>query len=864
MRFFNRLAVLSFAICISSPSFGQAPSKIEVTAGKEYEMSSFGRFFFGTHWRDLWTTPFQAEVLDLQNFAGGLTPHARGGGFQTLSLRFKGGDGRYYKFRSIDKDPRKLLLPELQETFVAEMVKDQISTSHPFSAVIAAPLLNAVGVLNAVPRIVVMPNDERLGEHRPVFGGLLGTLEEHPDDTDEGVTFAGAEKVVGTFTLLEKMDEDNDEQVDAIEFLKARLMDLLIGDWDRHTDQWRWARYTSNGKHIWKPIPRDRDQAFCMYDGLIPAVVGRAVAQVEGYGYDYPKISDLTWSGRYLDRRILPRVERRVWDSLASFIQQAITDDVIERAVALQPKEWLAKAPFDLAGMIKSRRDKLHDAKEDFYRWSIKYMDLYCSDKDEFVQVLRESDESVFVTLSKRDKKTGAAKGPPFFAQRYFTNETKDIRIHLLGGDDAVVIAGEVDCSILVQIIGGKGQDAILDRSKVNGYLFSFLPIPDAEEKTLLYDAGKKSEIIEGPSTSVSRRKLPDPQTTEAKYEPPIENRGHDWRYGPIFGFSSDDGLIFGLGPILYEFGFAVEPYVYRQHLAGAYAFGAMAPQLTYRGDFYRLIPGFHTTIIGTFTELSIRNFFGQGNETHWSEALQDKSYYRVHQQLASLSAGLEYYLTKRGSVHVDASFSYADITAKDSSYLAKNAPSFIGVTTTLGVTGGIRFDSRDNVAYTQSGMFVEANATHFPSIREGMQPFTKSKINARAYLAPLSRLTFVLRAGVEKLWGDYPFYHAAFLGGENSLRGFVRERFSGDASLFGALDTRIRIGRAKLLLPAEYGLSLFGETGRVFLRGEDSQAWHISYGGGLWASFIHRMFTLSATVARSRETMAVFVTAGI
>ncbi len=36
--------------------------------------------------------------------------------------------------------------------------------------------------------------------------------------------------------------------VDARAYLRARLMDVLIGDWDRHLEQWRWARYENDGE----------------------------------------------------------------------------------------------------------------------------------------------------------------------------------------------------------------------------------------------------------------------------------------------------------------------------------------------------------------------------------------------------------------------------------------------------------------------------------------------------------------------------------------------------------------------------------------------------------------------------------------
>ena len=58
----------------------------------------------------------KVEVLDLNNFAGGLVPIKRGGGLQTKSLRFIGADGRIWKFRSLDKDPSKVLPEDVKES----------------------------------------------------------------------------------------------------------------------------------------------------------------------------------------------------------------------------------------------------------------------------------------------------------------------------------------------------------------------------------------------------------------------------------------------------------------------------------------------------------------------------------------------------------------------------------------------------------------------------------------------------------------------------------------------------------------------------------------------------------------------------
>jgi hypothetical protein len=37
---------------------------------------------------------------------------------------------------------------------------------------------------------------------------------------------------------------------DEDEYIKARLFDMLIGDWDRHYDQWRWAEQKKGSSYL--------------------------------------------------------------------------------------------------------------------------------------------------------------------------------------------------------------------------------------------------------------------------------------------------------------------------------------------------------------------------------------------------------------------------------------------------------------------------------------------------------------------------------------------------------------------------------------------------------------------------------------
>ena len=77
----------------SSAQTSSARANVITAAGERYRAGPVHRLVLGRHYRDLWTTPIEVEVLDLSTFAGGITPLRRGGGLSTRALRFLGSEG---------------------------------------------------------------------------------------------------------------------------------------------------------------------------------------------------------------------------------------------------------------------------------------------------------------------------------------------------------------------------------------------------------------------------------------------------------------------------------------------------------------------------------------------------------------------------------------------------------------------------------------------------------------------------------------------------------------------------------------------------------------------------------------------------
>ena len=119
------LVLLGLALLTGpAPGAAQTPSggdSVLATPRMSYDAHPWRAAMMGHGWRELWRIPVRAQVLDFDDYAGGLTVVRRGGGKQTSSLRMRGEDGVLYNFRSIDKDAARGLDPLLRRNLSTTM-----------------------------------------------------------------------------------------------------------------------------------------------------------------------------------------------------------------------------------------------------------------------------------------------------------------------------------------------------------------------------------------------------------------------------------------------------------------------------------------------------------------------------------------------------------------------------------------------------------------------------------------------------------------------------------------------------------------------------------------------------------------------
>lgn len=872
----NKILASLFVTLVLPVALAAQERTVTIPSGTEYERSGLWRALYGETWRDVWGAPITVPVLDLDTYAGGLTPYQAGGN-QSRTLRMRGADGRIYMFRSTNKDVQRRALPEdLRYTPVGGVIQDQTSSMHPTGSLPVAVLQEAVGLLHAPPALVYMPDHPRLGEFRKDYANMLGQIEERPEDAEDAEKpFAGAEKIHSTEKLLENLEESMEDYLNSREYLMARLIDFIVGDTDRGADQWRFAKFERGDRDEYRPIPRDRDYAFMeSAEGLLMRIGAKLYPKVANYGERYSPLRSLVFMTREFDRSHLIDLSEAQWDETVRHIQTRLTDDVIARAVATLPPPHRALSGAEIEAGLRARRDALPEVARQYYEMVNEDADIFLSDEDERAEIDRHADGTVSVRLWREDAGGDVAtngRHAPVFERRFDPAVTDEIRVFLERGHDRAVVRGNVERSIEVRVIGGEGDDVLIDSSHVaNG------------DKTHFYDAHGDNTIVRGARTRVVTRPYGTPapkcdisdDDCEKKKKPRVlseERRGRQqdlsndqadyidqkvrseqtrsWGqvagWTPMAGYREGNGVVLGFGPTITDYGFRRRPYEWR--LTARAMVGTMSGNigLQLETDRYFETSPVSVSLYAHATQLESQRFYGFGNNT----PLIGKSQSLIERDELLVAPQLRYWINPVASVGIGPVAHYVRPHAPAGSPAEAVVPA-----DGYGYAGGridFNLDYARRTPTRQSGIALQANAAAYPAAWDLKESFSRARALARIYI-PFGRPTLGLRAGGERVWGSFPLNEAALIGGQASLRGFSWNRYAGDAAAFGSAELRLPITRVTLLTRGDLGLLGFTDAGRVWLDGESEGGWHTSYGGGLFFGSLGQTFTV--TYAKGEE----------
>jgi hypothetical protein len=825
------------------------PDSVTVAAYEGFKAGAGKRFWLGANYRKEWAVPVTVPVFDMT----GWKPLQRGGGKQTRSLRLKRADGAEYVLRGVQKYIKDDALPQALQgaDVVKDLVTDGVSASYPYAALSVPPMAEALQIPHANPRLVYVPDDPRLGKFRSDFANLFCLIEEREP--------GNGKKTYNTEDLEKKIKDDNDNLIDQKAVLRARSLDMFIMDFDRHEDQWRWLADDNGKGKTFSPVPRDRDQPFFINEGVLPWVAGSAFVapQLQGFKVKARNFSTFNFNARNFDHNYMTELSEKDWRDAAKAVLAVMTDSMIEGSLKLQP---LAVQQYSMQGIIdklKARRKYYEGELVSYYKFLAKAVSVYGSDKKELFDITRGDDGTVSVMVYKISKDGDTSK--KIFQRICLSGETREIRLYGLGGDDQFRVHGNGGGGIVVRMIGGPGEDHFDNASGAGA------------GKTKIYDLSTEKNTISGDGHY--RSFLSGDPAVNA-----VNKLGFKYNVLTPFinvGYNPDDGVFLGAQFWYTTQGFHKEPYKQLHYFSLVHALSTKAYVFKYNFEAINAIGKLDLLahVVAMAPENTI-NFFGLGNATVYDKSKTEGiRYYRARFNQYDVDLQLRHRMGSVFQLAVGPAFEYVTLDSVD------NKDRFINHTELNGLDRGRLYaskayvggkatmvvDDRNNKIAPSRGVFWETNFGSYRGLNNTNHPFSKLNSDLSLYLSFNTRANFVIatRVGYGKTFGNYEFYQAQFLGATDNLRGYRKFRFAGGESFYHNIDLRIKLAEFRTyLFPGAFGLQLFNDVGRVWVKGEKNDEWHDGYGGGIWISPLKR-FVFTASYGQGNEGGVVLVKLG-
>ena len=807
---------------------------------------SFFKTVWGSKYEKVYATPVKAKVATLDSLFGGVTVINENSTVDYKALLLRDARGNVYRMRSLGKnsfkyieginDKTAITVDEDGETRLIENLDPTerdisfYTASHPYGAMALPLLANKVGVFNTKPVLYYVPKQRKLGRFNDNFGDelYLISLELNKNSVAE-IALKYPDDIETTDDILIKLRKSGKVGVDEPEYIKSRLFDMLVGDWDREKDRWRWAEYyNADSLNIYVPIPKNRDAAFASFEGNILDVASSVFGNTTQRHIYSDNLIDLKWfnkEGIIFDRALLNRSGRDQWTLIAEEIQKVLTDEVIDEAFNEVPPEVQEETLSEIKMHLKARRDNLLKIADRYYNLLSTLQSIEATDEEDIIEITRlpEGKTSVKIYRSYEDESS------KILLERLFNSaETKELWIYGLDGNDNFTLKNTIDEGdknekfIFIRLIGGHGNDVydIQDGNRAKVY----------DHRTL------KNTVIEKDGANFRMTDIYTFNTYDYRKQTDKTND-----FSAAVSFNPDDGVISGIQYYFQKDGFQRNPFSFKHTFNGAYYGATRSFDFKYSGEYANIRDAKNINYSVYFTSPNyIENYFGYGNET---TNLQDADGYDINRvRIQKINASVA--LLKNSPFGSFFKTQLSLNSYKVGSDILVNLPTTsafnVDETSYFGTYEGVySYRSFDDASNPTLGMLFDFN----PGITTNIQDVgrTYGYLNTRLgfYNSVITNSKLVLKTNVSAQFNfgnRFEFYQGVTLGGETGLRAYREERFTGKSALVGNADLRYSFDAFKLgLVPLQLGVYGGADLGRVWIPSKLSEKWHNSYGGGLW-----------------------------
>lgn len=838
----NRKEVLLFKQKTREPNANNKskiyPNEVETEVRKSIfgrPISSNGIFYeylWGKHYKKYYQKTIAIKTASLDTLYGGLKPIGLDKINTSSSLILSDKKGAAFVLTPLEKNAATFFKSiayqnqpfstQTTNDISEEFLRDYFTTIHPYIPLAIPSLSKAIGLRSTEPKLFYFPKQNKLEQYNADFGNAFYYLTEQPSSAFKNdKTFGKAAAIISTEEMLKLIRSNKNHQVDADNYIRARLFDMLVGDWDRGASNWQWAAYEENDKTIYRPISSQRDQAFAKYDGAFLGLLKSipAMGQMHSYRYNFSNVKAFNKQAYALDLALLPNTEEKNWAKQANFMQEQLTNDLINAAFLKMPYELQDETTSKLKLHFRNRLKKLNETARSYHKLLEKKAIVVGTQKNDVIVITRLSKGRTVVVVYDGMKTPNNI----VFEKTFRKKSTKEIWLFGLEGNDEFSVEGKEKKSIRLRLIGGLNQDSYVIENGQNIKVHDFI----SNSKTLNVDQ-KTSVLLSN-----------NYETNTYNYKKPKFN---SFSAVPLAGYNPDDGLRLGARFNFIQNGFLGNPYTQNHLLSATYYFATNGYDIAYAGNVKKIWDNYDLLIDAAATSSNFaQNFFGYGNETVSAEDEFGIDYNRVRIASLKLSPGLVWLKSNGSSIVGRVNLESFEVEDTPDRYISDSGldSRIFEVQNFAGLGLEYHFKNYDNAFIPTLGFGFQAIGKWSSNLGDFSRqvPILETAVNFVYKLDP--KADWILETSVKgkMLFSDkYEFYQAATLGGDADLRGFRDNRFTGKSALFQGSDLRYSIGQIKNpFAPIQYGAFLGFDYGRVWVPFESSSQWHQSTGFGLW-----------------------------
>jgi len=841
------LLLLGAAVAALSgaPLTAQAPvtrDSVTLVPGPQFSTTSWIRWLgtplFGGRYRVLWNTPITLPLLDLDRTGGGLRLTGEGVRNDVGIYHFEGVNGTHWSFWPLDRTtPRTVTAGIVPASVATGITEDFTSGRHPAGPLVAAAIARATGVPNQESWLLALPRGALPGDSASEAGPLAGYLVRA--DPVGGTEVRGPVTpgdVVTSLAMLHRRLMDAGSFIDERAVLESALFSVYLGDLNPRFIDWRWEAVASEGGITWRPLGTFRVAALARYDGLVTYLARPLQPDLSTLGPRYPHILTGVPDQESAYRFLLGGLPRSAWDSTAKALQGRLTDSVIAEGIAAMPDAYRERDGERLTRLLRERRDHLPQAVDRMFKSVRREAEVYASSVGEAVSVEWPSHDSLRIRFAGHERD-------------YEAGETERVTLYLVGGTDSVRFIGAPGRAPELRIVPASDNPPLVIEGDPSG------------SPVAVYAKDMGPNLVPPGAVAVRDKSLDNALAS-------LDSTGGERAEGhrsltPTFwlSLSSGVGWLVGGGVVRTDWTGEARPFRSRMKLRAGYGSDSKNGVVQYLGDFRWAGSPLRLNVEAVASGVGAVYFYGFGNDTPGDST---NSYYRAGRRVLGLAPTLVLPLSDR--VRVGGGFELKSVhtPAPDTLFIGVDQPYGVGTFNEGGLTGDVTFDSRDVRGAPRSGVLGTATVGWYPLTSEDGNGFGTVTGSVATFWTPSwwQSMTFAGRVSGTHTWGDVPYFEAAFIGGARTVRGLPQGRYEGNQAAFANLDLRFRVTKLQFVLPWDFGVLALADIGRVWVNDENSNTWHPSFGGGLWAALMDRSLSASLNVATGAG-QGVFINAG-